>query len=60
MKIQFGKPLINSKEINSVKRILSGSILVHGPKTQEFEKIFHILLDLNIQFHCRLVLLAYI
>ena len=59
MKIQFGKPLINSKEINSVKRILSGSILVHGPKTQEFEKnFFHILLDLNIQFHCRLVLLA--
>lgn len=40
MKIQFGKPLINSKEINSVKRILSGSILVHGPKTQEFEKNF--------------------
>ena len=40
MKIQFGKPLINTKEINSVKRILSGSILVHGPKTQEFEKNF--------------------
>lgn len=40
MKIPFGKPEISYKEINSVKKVLQGNILVHGPKTDEFEKAF--------------------
>ena len=40
MKIPFGKPLIDSNEINVVKKVLQGNILVHGPKTEEFEKAF--------------------
>ena len=40
MKIPFGKPQITKKEINAVKEVLNGQILVHGPKTAEFEKKF--------------------
>ena len=40
MNIPFGKPLINYKEVNSVKKVLQGPILVHGPKTSEFERVF--------------------
>ncbi len=40
MKISFGKPQITKNEINAVKKVLSGQILVHGPKTYEFENKF--------------------
>ena len=40
MKISFGKPLIGNAEKKAVNKILSGSILVHGPKAIEFENIF--------------------
>ena len=40
MKIPFGKPLINKKEINNVIKVLQGTQLVHGPVAQSFEKEF--------------------
>lgn len=40
MKISFGRPLIGSLEKNAVKKVLSSNILVHGPKANQFEKIF--------------------
>ena len=40
MKIPFGKPLIGSSEKKAVNKVLSGNILVHGPKAVEFENIF--------------------
>ena len=40
MKIPFGKPLIGKTEKKAVLRVLSGNILVHGPKAIEFENIF--------------------
>lgn len=40
MKIPFGKPLIGNAEKKAVQRVLSGNILVHGPRTLEFENIF--------------------
>jgi perosamine synthetase len=40
MKIPFGKPLIGKNEKKAVLRVLSGNILVHGPKAIEFENIF--------------------
>ena len=40
MKIPFGKPLIGKAEKKAVERVLSGNILVHGPKAVEFEHIF--------------------
>ena len=40
MKISFGKPLIGKAEKQAVQKVLSGNILVHGPKAVEFEKIF--------------------
>jgi dTDP-4-amino-4,6-dideoxygalactose transaminase len=40
MKIPFGKPLIGKAEKKAVERVLSGNILVHGPKALEFENIF--------------------
>ena len=40
MKISFGKPLIGKAEKKAVQKVLSGNILVHGPKAVEFEKIF--------------------
>ena len=38
--IPFGKPLIDSKEINLVNEVLSNPVLVHGPKSKEFEESF--------------------
>jgi perosamine synthetase len=40
MKIPFGKPLIGKAEKKAVQKVLSGNILVHGPKATEFENIF--------------------
>ena len=40
MKISFGKPLINSKERSLIKKVLSGTQLVHGPFAEKFEKLF--------------------
>jgi dTDP-4-amino-4,6-dideoxygalactose transaminase len=40
MKISFGKPLIGEAEKRAVLNVLSGNILVHGPKVVEFENIF--------------------
>ena len=40
MKYPFGKPLIASEEIEAVNEVLSGPILVHGPKVVEFENAF--------------------
>ena len=40
MKIPFGKPLIGNAEKKAVQRVLSGNILVHGPKALEFENSF--------------------
>jgi dTDP-4-amino-4,6-dideoxygalactose transaminase len=40
MKIPFGKPLIGKAEKKAVQKVLSGNILVHGPKAVEFENIF--------------------
>jgi dTDP-4-amino-4,6-dideoxygalactose transaminase len=40
MKIPFGKPLIGKAEKKAVLKVLSGNILVHGPKATEFENIF--------------------
>ena len=39
-KIVFGKPLIDRKERVAINNILKQPILVHGPKTNEFEKSF--------------------
>lgn len=40
MKIPFGYPLITSKEKKAVSKVLNSPILVHGPKSKEFEKRF--------------------
>ena len=40
MKYPFGKPLIASEEIEAVNEVLSGPILVNGPKVVEFENAF--------------------
>ena len=40
MKIPFGKPLIGKAEKKAVQKVLSGSILVHGPKAVDFENSF--------------------
>ena len=40
MKIPFGKPLIGKEEKKAVEEVLSGPILVHGPKAIEFEEEF--------------------
>jgi len=38
--IPFGKPVIGNEERNAVSEVLKGAMLVHGPKTKEFEKKF--------------------
>jgi perosamine synthetase len=38
--IPFGKPIIGDEEKRAVQEVLSGTVLVHGPKAQEFEKEF--------------------
>ena len=40
MKIPFGKPLIDHKEINLVTKVLKSGIYVHGPKSKQFEEKF--------------------
>ena len=40
IKYPFGNPSINSKEINSVSKVLKSKILVHGQHTVNFEKKF--------------------
>jgi len=40
MKIPFGKPLIGTAEKKAILKVMSGNILVHGPKVVEFEKNF--------------------
>lgn len=38
--IPFGKPIIGDEEKNAVIEVLGGPILVHGPKSKEFEASF--------------------
>ncbi len=38
--IPFGRPLIGEEERNAVMEVLSGPILVHGPRATEFEQSF--------------------
>ncbi|MFA5087937.1 MAG: DegT/DnrJ/EryC1/StrS family aminotransferase [Candidatus Omnitrophota bacterium] len=38
--IPFGKPIIGEEEKKAVLDVLSGSVLVHGPKSKEFEAAF--------------------
>lgn len=38
--VPFGKPMIDEMERRAVLEVLSGDVLVHGPKTKEFEKKF--------------------
>ena len=40
MKIPFGKPIIGKAEKKAILKVMSGNILVHGPKAVEFEKNF--------------------
>ena len=40
MKIYFGKPLIDNKEIKTVSRVLRSPILVHGKMMKKFENLF--------------------
>jgi len=40
MKIPFGKPILDDAERNAVMDVLSGPILVHGPKATDFEVAF--------------------
>ena len=38
--IPFGRPMIGPEEKQAVEEVLSGPILVHGPKSLEFERSF--------------------
>lgn len=38
--IPFGKPLMGDEEKKAVEKVLSGPILVHGPRATEFEQAF--------------------
>jgi len=40
MKIPFAKPIINTKEISLVNKVLKSGILTHGPYSKKFEKDF--------------------
>ena len=40
MKIPFGKPILEKEEKQAVQEVLSGPILVHGPKSEQFENAF--------------------
>ena len=40
-KINFGKPIIDHNEIDSVKNVLKSGIYVHGKKCLEFENNFN-------------------
>lgn len=39
-KVPFGKPIINSKEVNEVSKVLKSGIYAHGPICQQFEYEF--------------------
>ncbi|HIJ70279.1 MAG TPA: DegT/DnrJ/EryC1/StrS family aminotransferase [Planctomycetes bacterium] len=39
-KIPFGKPIVGPEEKQAVSDVLSGPILVHGPRAKEFEEAF--------------------
>lgn len=39
-KIQFGKPMLSSRERDAVQKVLQGDILVHGPVAKQFEADF--------------------
>lgn len=39
-KIPFGKPMIDNKEKEAVMKVMDGSILVHGPVSDQFEAQF--------------------
>ena len=41
--IPFGKPMIGDEEKRAVMEVLEGPILVHGPKSREFEEAFEAL-----------------
>ena len=38
--IPFGRPIIKEEEKKAVLEVLSGSVLVHGPRAEEFEEKF--------------------
>jgi len=38
--IPFGKPIIGDEEKKAVADVLNGTILVHGPRSKEFETLF--------------------
>lgn len=38
--IKFGEPIIGEEEIQDVIKVLQSGWLTHGPKTEEFEKVF--------------------
>ena len=38
--IPFGRPIIGDEEKNAVLEVLSGPILVHGPRAHQFEEAF--------------------
>jgi perosamine synthetase len=40
MKIPFGKPIIDHKELNKIKNVLLSGILTHGPISKNFEESF--------------------
>lgn len=40
MNIPFGKPIIGKEEKKAVEKVLSGTILVHGPIAEKFEEDF--------------------
>lgn len=40
MKIPFGKPMIDKKEIGKVSKVLSSGVLIHGSETVDLEKNF--------------------
>jgi dTDP-4-amino-4,6-dideoxygalactose transaminase len=41
--IPFGKPIIGDEEKGAVQGVLSGTVLVHGPKALDFEREFALL-----------------
>ncbi|MCB1920355.1 MAG: DegT/DnrJ/EryC1/StrS family aminotransferase [Candidatus Competibacteraceae bacterium] len=45
IKIPFGWPIIDDEERRAVTEVLSGPILVHGPKATEFEAAFAAFVD---------------
>lgn len=38
--IPFGKPIIGSREVKAINAVLRGNILVHGPRSSDFENMF--------------------